>query len=108
MPNSIFIFLQLLHVVEAFIVAVLRYELVVLTAFHNFTFVDDMYDVCILDSRESMSNGDGGSALHQTVQSLLHEVLAFRIEGRCGLVQNEDWRVLQDGSSYADSLSLTA
>ena len=37
----------------------------------------------------------------------MHQSLAFRIEGRGGLVEDEDRRILQDGTGDADTLALT-
>ena len=53
-------------------------------------------------------NGDGGAALHQSLQGLLHQTLALGVEGRGGLVEDEDGRVLEDGTGDADALALTA
>ena len=101
-------YLQLLHVVEAFVVAVFGDEFIVLAAFNYLTFVDDVDDVGILDGGEAMGNGDGGAGLHQAVEGFLHQVLAFGVEGGCGLIEDEDGRVFEDGSGYAYTLPLTA
>lgn len=79
-----------------------------LAAFHDFAFVDDVYDVGMFDGGEAMSYGDGGAALHQAVESLLYQVFAFCVESGSGLIQDENRGVLQDGSSDADALPLTA
>ena len=42
--------LQLLHVIQTLVVAILGYQLVVLTALHYLTFVEHVYLVCVLDS----------------------------------------------------------
>ena len=53
-----FLFLQLLHVVEAFVVAVAGDEFVVLAAFDDFAFVEDMDDVGVLDGGEAVGDGN--------------------------------------------------
>ena len=100
--------LQLLHVVEAFVVTVFGDEFVVLTAFDYFTFVEDVDDVGVLDGGKAMGDGDGGAGLHQSVEGFLNEVLAFGVEGGGGFVKDEDGRVLEDGTGDADALPLSA
>ena len=55
-----------------------------------------------------MGDGYGGARLHQTFQGILHQSLALGVECRGGLVENQDGRVLQDGTGDAYSLALTA
>lgn len=100
--------LQLLHVVEAFVVAVAGDEFVVLAAFYYFAFVEDVYDVCVLDGGESMCDGYGCSALHEAVECFLYEVFAFCVECGCCFVEDEYGWVFEDGSCYADALPLSA
>ena len=38
----------------------------------------------------------------------LHQSFRFGVECRCGFVEDEDWRIFQQGAGYAYSLSLTA
>ncbi|KAL3661086.1 hypothetical protein V7S43_013695 [Phytophthora oleae] len=65
--------------------------------------------VRLADRRQSMSNDDRRTPLqrHHLVQSFLHHLLALRVQGTRGFVQQQDVRVLQDGTSDGDTLLLT-
>ena len=99
--------LQLLHVVEAFVVAVEGDELVVLAAFDYLAFVEDVDNVGVLDGGETVCDGDGGAALHEAVEGFLYEVLALGVEGGSGFVKYEYGRILQYGAGDADALTLS-
>ena len=71
----------MLHVVEAFVVAVFGDEFVVLAAFDYFAFVEDVDDVGVLDGGKAMGDGDGGAGLHEAVEGFLDKVLTLCIEG---------------------------
>jgi hypothetical protein len=45
------------------------------------------------DGGEPVCDGDGGAALLGALQSLLHHLLALRVQGRRRLVQQQDGRV---------------
>ena len=75
---------------------------------HNLAFVHDENLIGVLYSRQSMGYRNGCATLHQSFQSLLHKSFALCVKGRSGLVQNQDWRILQDGTGYADALTLSA
>src|SRR3712207_985076 len=70
--------------------------------------MEHAYLVSILDGGEPMGNGHRGAGLHQPLQSVLHEALTLGVEGRGGLVEDEDGRVFQDGPGYADTLALAS
>jgi hypothetical protein len=58
-----------------------------------------------------MSNDDNGNAtsfLSIVINSLLDKLLVHSIEGRCGLVKQQNFRLLQECSGNCDSLFLTA
>mmetsp|Transcript_54753 Transcript_54753/g.114460 ORF Transcript_54753/g.114460 Transcript_54753/m.114460 type:complete len:273 (-) Transcript_54753:1005-1823(-) len=48
------------------------------------------------------------AANHEAVESLLHELLVLRIEGRRRLVEQKDLRVLEHGAGNRDTLPLAA
>ena len=77
-------------------------------SFHYLSFMHHADLVGILDCRESVCDGYGGSCRGEPVKCFLDELLGFRIEGRCSLVENEYVRVLEYCTGYADSLSLAA
>ncbi len=45
---------------------------------------------------------------HQLLDRLLHEALGLRVEGRGGLVENQHWRILEDGAGDRQPLALAA
>jgi hypothetical protein len=46
---------------------------------HN-TFIDNNYLISITDSRKTMCNNKLGKALHQVVERLLYQLLAFTVK----------------------------
>src|SRR5208337_4781333 len=49
-----------------------------------------------------------GAALHQRLERALHQRLALGVERRGRLVEQQDWRVFQDGARDGDALALAA
>ena len=78
------------------------------TAFFDDAVIQDKDLVGILDGRQAVSDDEGGTADHELVERILHDLLAFRI--KCGgrFVKDEDLRILQDRSCDGDALALTA
>ena len=67
---------------KALVVAAERDEVVVRALLDDAAFVEHVDFVGILDGRESVSNGDGGSRLHEALQRVLHEFFGLGVEGR--------------------------
>ena len=105
---SVLFFLQLLHVVEPFVVSAEGEQFVVSAAFNDASFVEHAYFVGILDGREPVGDGDGGACLHKPVEGFLHQSLALGVEGGSGLVEDKNVGVLEDGTGDADALALSA
>ena len=55
-----------------------------------------------------MRNHHRRPLLHQLVERRLHERLRCRIERRCGLIEDEDRRILADRACDGDALLLSA
>ena len=55
-----------------------------------------------------MGDDDAGASLHEFGEGLLDGLLAFGVEGGGGFVENEDGRVFEYGSGYAEALALSA
>src|SRR5437867_7193901 len=70
--------------------------------------VEDENPVRPTHGRYPMSDHEGGPAMHQAGQSLANKRFRFRIDGRGGLVQDQDGWVVHDGPSQGDSLDLPA
>lgn len=54
-----------------------------------------------------MCDNNGSATLHCAVQSYLHDLLTVLIKGRRCLVENEDFRVLDQCSRNSDTLLLS-
>jgi hypothetical protein len=63
--------------------------------------------VCMEDGRKAVGNDEGCSVGHQVVEGVLDHLLAFRIEGACGFIEDKDRGILQDrpGNAYPLPLS---
>ena len=83
------------------------HQLRVSARFNYFSIVDDSNAVGVVDSGETVSNDDAGPALPGLVQSLLHYLLTLRVQGRGGLVQEEEFGVPYESSGDGDALLLT-
>ena len=75
---------------------------------HDTTLVQHIYLVRIAYGAQAMRDADGGAALHQALQSLLHQVFTLGVESAGGLIEDQDGRVLQYGTRYADALTLAS
>jgi hypothetical protein len=53
-----------------------------------------------------MGNNDGGPVFHDIIKRHLYLPLRFFIQGRCGLIKNQDLWALDDSSSDGDPLFL--
>ena len=60
------------------------------------------------DGAEAVRDDDGCPASGQAIKSLLDPLLGFRVQGRGGFVEERDARILEDGASDGDALTLTA
>lgn len=101
-------YLEFLHVDKSFVELVEGNQFVMCTPFHNLAFVHHAYHVGILDCRQSVSDDNRCAVLHKSVQSFLHKAFAFGIECRSRFVKNKYRRILEDRSSDAYALSLSA
>ena len=61
-----------------------------------------------LNGRQPVGDDEGGPADHQFIQRVLHQALAFRIQGGGRFVQDQNAGVLQNGPGDGDALALTA
>src|ERR1700730_1620704 len=75
---------------------------------YDLTLLDNENLISPTDSREPVGDHKCGSPLHEVGESLLNHGLRFRIETRCGFIENEDARLRQNGASNRNPLSLTA
>ena len=64
--------------------------------------------VRITNRREPVCNHDRRTVTHQVLQSLLHQAFRLGVERRSRLVEDQDRRVLQNGTCNTDTLALSA
>ena len=80
--------------------AVQGHQLVVGSALNDASFVHDAYLRRVSDCRQAVGYDQSRAVLHEAVEGLLHELLALAVEGRGGLVEDEDRRIFQYGARY--------
>jgi len=78
------------------------------TEFHQAALVQDQDDIGPADRGETMGDDEGGPAAEEPAQGLLDQAFAFRVQGRGGLVQDQDAGILQNGPGYGHPLALAA
>ena len=78
-----------LGIVEFGVGAVFFEEGSVGALFDNVAVFDDENQVCILNSRETMSNNEAGAAFGEFIHSFLNNHFGARIDGRGSFVQDE-------------------
>ena len=62
----------------------------------------------LLDRFQMMRDHDGGSAFHQSVERLEHQLFGRRVEPRGRFIEDQDRRVADDGAGDGDALALAA
>lgn len=83
-------------------------ELFMRTVLDNPTSFEDDDSVHVLEGREPVSNGDDGFAFHDTMKSILNQLFALAVECAGRLVEQENRRGFQDGTSNSDALALSS
>ena len=81
-------------------------ERVVGATFDDFAVFEDDDFVETGDGRETVSDDDGGAALHKVAEGVLDGGFGFGVEGGGGFVEDEDGGVFQNGASDGDALTL--
>jgi len=66
------------------------HELIVGASLDNHALIKDTDDVGVLDRGKAVSNNDGSPATRGGIVRLLHQLLALSVQGRRGLVQQQD------------------
>ena len=84
------------------------HELLVGALLHYPTLLEHHYEVGMLYGAEAVGDDEGGAARHEAVERLLHKVFALGVERRGGFVEDEDVGIGEDGTSYGETLPLSA
>lgn len=100
--------LYLLHHDELVVAALGLHELLVGALLHYPTLLEHHYEVGMLYGAEAVGDDEGGAARHEAVERLLHKVFALGVERRGGFVEDEDVGIGEDGTSYGETLPLSA
>lgn len=74
----------------------------------NLSILNNCDYIRIDNGRHPVCDHNGRSSLHGLLKGVLDQLLRFRIEGTCGLVEQKYRRILQDGSCDGDSLLLSS
>ena len=69
---------------------------------------DDDDEVGVADGAEAVGDGDDGPALHEFFEGVDDEFFGFAVEGRGGLVEQEDGTVADHDTGDADALTLAS
>ena len=76
--------------------------------FGDCAFIEHHNIVRAADRGKAMGDHENGAPYHQVRERLLHEFFGFGVEFRGGLIENQDWRILQQGAGDGDALPLAA
>ncbi|CSG17181.1 Uncharacterised protein [Shigella sonnei] len=83
-------------------------QIVMRTAFHNDTILNDHDFVCLFNGRQAVGNHQRGTVFLQLIQCRLNRTFGFGIQRRGSFVQNQNRAITQQGSSDSNTLTLTA
>ena len=83
-------------------------QLLIGSILHNLAVVDDEDLFAVANRAQSVSNDDRSSALHRSVQRLLHDFLALLVQSRSRFIENQDLWVFDKCTSNGDPLLLAA
>ena len=78
------------------------------TLFNSATLLKDNDVVGLLDSRQSMGDGDGSAVLSDPVEGSLDDLFTLGVNGTGGFVEDDDLRLLDDTSGDGKTLLLTS
>ena len=95
-----------LESVELVVDALLLHQFLVSALLHSLAFTHHHDAVRVIDGGEAVSDHDAGPALPGLVQGLLHHLLALCVQGRGGLVQQQDLGVPHQCPGYGYALLL--
>ncbi len=83
-------------------------QLVVRSGFDNPAIVHDNDPVCRTNGGEAVGDHHRRALMHQPVERILHQPLAFGIERRCRLVEQQQRRIAEQRTGNRNPLALAA
>ena len=72
------------------------------------TLGEDEDTVGVADGGEAVGDDEGGATLHEALEGFVDEALGLAVEGGGGFVEEEDFRICEDGAGNGDALALAA
>ena len=75
--------------------------------FDDFSFIENIDAIGILDGRKAMGNGNGCPPLAHLLQRVLDHLFRLLVDISSGLIQNEDLRLGSNGPGKSQKLTLT-
>ena len=82
-------------------------QLIVASLLQNAAISQHVEDVAVADSAKPMSDDDGSTTFHGSIQGLLDYLLTLLIKSRSSFIEDQDTRVLDEGPRDSNSLLLT-
>src|ERR1700733_2287737 len=98
--------LFVLELIEAVVDAALGEEFLVCALFAQAAFVEDEDAVGVLNSAEAMRDDECGAAAEEAVERFADQEFGFGIDARCGFVEDEEARIVREGTGEIDELAL--
>src|SRR5579884_339375 len=94
-------------IVELRIMTAAQHKRVVIALFDDSALLKHQNAVGVANSREPVSNQDGGALLQDQIKPFLNLRLSERVDAGSGLVEDENRGVLQQHASERDKLALS-
>lgn len=76
-------------------------------ALDDFPLTEDEDGVCMADGGKTMGDDKAGPTDHEPFEGLVDQALTFGVESGSGFVEQEDFRISEDGAGDGDALALT-
>lgn len=86
---------QTLQVDQLKVPTALGDQLAMRAVLHDSALVEDVDHIGFLDGRQPVRDGDGGPTAGRSIQSGLHHLFGFGVQGAGGFVQEEDLGVAE-------------
>lgn len=109
--DSFFLFFLLfgIYFISLLVLKVLiSVQLVELAFFLDFSSIDDVYDVRTHDALHPMGDSHCRKSFRDLIESILDQFLVSSVQGRCGLIKQEDFRLFEESSGDGDPLLLAS
>lgn len=69
--------------------------------------IHDKNSISINDSRQSVGNQDDSAALEARSEPRLDQIVCLEVDVGCGLIEDQNLSLLEDGSCHANQLLLS-